>query len=111
MISIAKFRNGIHKYLERELIASMGGWQKWVFGAGAALLLNRFETIMTGLQNNPIIKMMDVIDGDQINIEALYVAFREQAQTTPAVIEIPGMGTIKMSATDIDLLYNAIMEA
>lgn len=111
MISIAKFRNGIHKYLERELIASMGGWQKWVFGAGAALLLNRLETIMTGLQNNPIIKMMDVMDGDQINIEALYAAFREQAQTAPAVIEIPGIGTIKMATSDIDVLYSVLMEA
>lgn len=111
MISIAKFRNGIHKYLERELIASMGGWQKWVFGAGAALLLNRFDSLIHGLRENSIIKMMDVIDGDQINIEALYAAFREQAQNYPAVIEIPGIGTIKMAASDIDVLYSMIMEA
>lgn len=111
MISITKFRNGIQKYLERELLASMAGWQKWVFGAGTVLLLNRFDVLISGLKEHPIIKMMDVLNGDQVNIDALYRAFREQAQTTPAVIEIPGMGTIKMAATDIDMLYNMILEA
>lgn len=110
MVTMEKLRNGIHLYLEREIIPSLGGWQKWVFGAGAALLVNRVEDILHKFENTPIIKAMGIIQDNKVDIDAVYEAVREQAKNTPAVIEIPGVGTIRLSAADIDKLYQTIME-
>lgn len=111
MITMGRFKAGVQMYLEREVIPALSGWQRWVFGAGAAILINRAEEALHNLEQLPVIKMMDVIHGDNIDIDTIYKAVREQAKTTPAVIEIPAVGSLKMGAADIDKLYNMIMEA
>lgn len=111
MVSIDKVKRGVQTYLERELVPSMQGWQKWVFGAGAALILKRIDAVAQNIENNPLVKMMDVIHGDQIDLDAVYVAFREQAANSSAEILLPGMGVIRMGVADIDNLYRIILEA
>lgn len=110
MVTMDKVKAGVQMYLEREVIPALGGWQRWLFGAGAAILISRAEGVIRNLENVPIIKMMDVIHGDKIDIETIYEAVREQAHTTPAVIEIPAVGSLKMGVADIDKLYQTIME-
>lgn len=111
MITMGKFKNGVANYLDREILPSVDGWKKWVFGAGAIILIDRMENVIRSAANNPAVKMMDIIHGDNIDIETVYHAVREQAATTPAVIEIPAIGSFKMGVADIDTLYKMIMEA
>lgn len=111
MVTMDKVKRGMAAYLETELIPSLGGWQKWLVGAGAAILVNRMDNVMANMANMPIVKMMDIIHGDNIDIETVYEAVREQAKTTPAVIDVPGVGTFKLGAADVDKLYRMIMEA
>ena len=39
MVSMDRVKRGIAKYLDDEFTNKMSGWHKWVFGAGAAMLL------------------------------------------------------------------------
>ncbi len=111
MVTMDKVKRGTAMYLETELVPSLGGWQKWLVGAGAAILVNRMDSVVVNLANMPVVKMMDIIHGDKIDIETVYEAVREQAKTTPAVVDIPGLGTLKLSVADVDKLYKMIMEA
>lgn len=110
MVTMNQFKSGVQKYLESEVMPALGGWQKWLFGAGAAMLLNRADTVIKSLESMPIVKAMDIIHGDKIDIDAVYKSVREQAKSTPAVIEIPAVGSLKMGVADIDKLYQMIME-
>lgn len=110
MVTMERLKKGIQLYLEKEIIPSLGGWQKWMFGAGASILVNRAEEILRNLESMPVVKAMNIIQGDKVDIEIVYEAVREQAKNTPAVIEIPAIGTIRLGAADIDKIYQTIME-
>ena len=111
MVHINKVKNGIVKFLDAEVITKLPGWKSWVFGAGAILILSKIDTVIDQIKEHPVVKMMGVVEGDMVDVEALYAAFKKQAQTVGAVdIEIPVIGALRMGASDIDRLYNFIME-
>lgn len=112
MVNINKVKNGIVKYLDAEVINKLPGWRSWVFGAGAIIMLSKIDTIIDAIKEHPVVKMMGVIEGDMVDVETLYAAFKKQAQTVGAVdINIPMIGDLRMGVADIDRLYNFIMEA
>lgn len=111
MITMGKLKNGVANYLDREVLPSINGWQKWVFGAGAIILVDRMENVIRSLENHPVVKMMNIVHGDNIDIDTIYGAIREQAAVSPAVFDIPTIGSFKMGVADIDTLYKMIMEA
>lgn len=111
MVNINKVKNGIVKFLDAEVINKLPGWKSWVFGAGAILMLSKADALIEQVREHPVVKMMGVVDGDMVDVEALYSAFKKQAQTVGAVdISIPMIGELRMGASDIDRLYNFIME-
>jgi hypothetical protein len=44
-----------------------------------------------------------------IDIDALHAAFRDSAKS-PVDIALPGMGKIKLTATDVDLIKQYVMQ-
>lgn len=111
MVPINKVKNGIVKYLDAEVINKLPGWRSWVFGAGAIIMLSKVDTVIDQVKEHPVVKMMGVIDGDMVDVETIYAAFKKQTQTVGAVdISIPTIGNLRMGTADIDRLYNFIME-
>lgn len=111
MVPISRVKNGIVKYLDAEVINKLPGWKSWVFGAGAIIMLSKIDTVIAQIKEHPLVKTMGVIEGDMVDVETLYAAFEKQAQTVGAVdISIPMIGELRMGASDIDRLYNMIME-
>ena len=111
MVHISSVKNGVVKFLDAEVVNKLPGWKSWVFGAGAILMLSKLDTIVENIKEHPVVKMMGVIDGDMVDIEAVYAAFKKQAQTVGSVdISIPVIGDLRMGAADIDRLYNFIKE-
>lgn len=111
MVHINKVKNGIVKYLDTEVITKLPGWKSWVFGAGAIIMLSRIDAVIAQVKEHPVVKAMGIIDGDMVDVETLYSAFKKQAQTVGAVdISIPMIGDLRMGASDIDRLYSMIME-
>lgn len=111
MVDINKVKEGMVKYLDAEIINKLPGWRSWVFGAGATILLARFDAVLEQVRESPMIKTMGVIDGNMIDVETLYTAFKAQAQNMGAVnISVPFIGDIRIGAADLDLLYQCIMK-
>lgn len=109
MVTLAQTTAGIERYLDTEILAKIHGWQKWVLGAAASRVLLRSGEIFNTLKNNPVVAAMGVIDEqDQIDIDAIYREFAAQAQRGAVTFDVPLVGALTLTATDVDKLYSYI---
>ena len=112
MASLGQVQAGITRYLDEEFINKMVGWQKWVFGSFAGIILLRIEEIFNNLKNNEAVKMLNIIDEfDNIDIEVLHREFAKQARKGAITISLPIAGSVTLNSTDVDKIYQYIKEA
>lgn len=109
MVTLAQATAGIERYLDTEILAKIPGWQKWVLGAAASRMLSRSGEIFNTLKSNPVVSAMGVIDeNDQIDIDAVYREFAAQAQRGAVTFDVPFVGALTLTTTDVDKLYGYI---
>lgn len=112
MVSMDKVKRGIARYLDEEFTNKMTGWQKWAFGVGSAMLLENFASISQKLKSNPMVEYIGLIDDSgNVAVERIHQQLRIQAQKGPVTFEVPMLGTITLNETDVEKLYNYIMQA
>jgi hypothetical protein len=110
MVTFVQVKQGLSAYITNEIIAKMSGWQQWVAGAVSAMVMTRADQIYSDLRQNPMIAVLGVIDDEgMIDIDALHAAFRDSAKS-PVEIALPGMGKITLTATDVDLIKQYVMQ-
>ena len=112
MVTFTQVKTGVAKYITDEIVSKMDSWKKWVFGAGVSVAIARSDEIFAALRNNEFVKMLGVVDENgMIDIDAVYRAFKEQAESSsPISIDIPAIGKITLSAGDVDMLYQYIKQ-
>lgn len=109
MVTLAQVQAGLNRYIAQEFLSKMTGWQKWVFGASAAMLGNNITGIFNQLKGNNLVKMMGIIDdNDNIDLDKLYAAFKEQARQSSVTFDLPVIGATTLNEGDIDKLYSFI---
>lgn len=109
MIPYTKVINGITKYIDEEIVNKLNGYQKWIVGAGAGIMLNKSTNIFNNLKNNVMIKNMELInENDEIDIETIYQEIKKQAQKSAVTVDIPLAGTLTLNEQDVDKLYGLI---
>ena len=111
MVTYNQVVNGMTKYIDQEIINKIQGWQRWALGAGAGIMMTKGSNMFNALKANPIIKMLDVIDeNDMIDIDTIYTELRKQAEKGSATFEAPMIGAITLTKDDVDKLYRLITE-
>lgn len=110
MVSMIQVKQGLSAYITQEIIAKMGGWQQWVAGAFVAVAMQRADQIFEKLSKNAVVEALGIVREDgMIDIDTLYGAFKQQAsQSGPVAIELPMIGTVTLSAGDIDMIYDHV---
>lgn len=109
MIHYTKVVQGILAYADAEIIAKLNGSVKaWVIGGALEIAAGSAEGIYRAIQHIPMIDSLNVIDGENIDVDRLYAALRNQAQRSPATVNIPLVGPITFTAADVDALYRHI---
>lgn len=112
MVSMDQFKRGVARYLDEEFTNKISGWQKWVFGAGAAMYLENLTGSVDKLRQHEMVKPLNVIDSyGNVDAEKLHKYFLKQAQKGPVTFHIPMIGPVTISEADVDKLYNCIMQA
>lgn len=112
MATLAQVKTGAAAYIEQEIIAKIGGWQKWVAGAAVSMALNRADAIFEALRQNPAVKLLGIIDDSgEIGIDALYSEFKKQAQRGPISFDVPMIGKLTLNESDVDKIYQSIKGA
>lgn len=109
MATLAQVKTGVAAYIESEIISKIGGWQKWVAGAVVARTLDRADTIVNALRQNPAVQMLGIFDDSgNIDVDALYAEFKRQAQRGPISFGVPMIGKLTLNEGDVDKIYQSI---
>ena len=110
MVNLAQVQLGVEKYIENEIITKIVDWRKWVVGAGVSMALSRSTEIFNQIKDHPVVKVMGVIDdNDMIDIDKLHAEFAKQAQRGAITFDVPLMGALTLNAADVDKLYSYIV--
>lgn len=112
MVHRSKVINGIAGYVDDEIVSKMNGsWKAWVVGGAAGLVAARAERLMNELAGNPVVTALGLIDGENVDVEAIYAELRKQAQKGSATINMPIVGPITFGVADVESLYRHIIGA
>lgn len=112
MTSIDKIQRGATRFVDMELMPKLAGRDKWIVAGVVTLCIKRLPALVEKAKANDTIKLLDVIGEDNsVDLEAVYNSIKPAAAQTPAAINIPLGGTITLTGSDIDTLYNYIIQA
>lgn len=112
MVHVSRVASGLIAYADTELIPRVNGSLKaWGIGAAVVLVCDKLTAVINQLNEIPIIKSMGLVDGEMIDIDAVYHAIKPYADKQTATINVPFVGNITFTTGDIDILYRAIKQA
>ena len=112
MIHYTRVLKGAMNYVDAEIVSKMQGSIKaWGVGIAAGLLAERGEAMFMAVKDQPIAKLLGVIDGENVDVEKLYVHAMQAAQRGSATINMPLVGPVTFNASDVESLYRHIMGA
>ena len=110
MIHFSRVINGAVNYIDNEIVSQMNGSLKgWGLGIVTGLMAKRAEQLFVELRQNPLIASLGVVDGEMIDIEAIYAEALRIAQKGSATVNLPMIGAVTFKASDIESLYRHIM--
>jgi hypothetical protein len=111
MVTYNQVVNGMSRYIDQEIINKIQGLPRWGLGAVSGIALSKGTNIFNALKAHPIIKMLEVIDeNDMIDIDTIYAELRKQAEKGAATFDAPMIGIITLTKDDVDKLYHLIKE-
>lgn len=111
MATIQQVQKGFTAFVDREVAVAFDGWQKAVVAGGAGLLAANFPKLVNTYSEHPLVGAMGILEGDEINIDALYNAFVPKLNGSKIPLTVPKIGTIKLGKEEIDALMRYIKEA
>lgn len=112
MVHRSKVINGLVGYVDEEIVAKMNGsWKAWVVGGAAGLVAARADRLMAALSDNQMIRALGLMDGENVDIEAIYAEMLKQAKRGSATIDVPLVGPVTFGVADVESLYRHIMGA
>lgn len=114
MSSITAVQTGLSKFVDRDIVPSLSGWDRVLIAGGGGILAKRLPQLLEQYAGHPIIAALGVYDGQSgaIDIDALYQAANPYIGTEPLPVKIPFVGiTMKMGKKDLDSLYSCIKES
>ena len=112
MVHKSKVLYGIAGYIDDEIVSRLAGsWKAWAVGGLAGIAVSRADALFTQYANNPIVKGLGLVDGENIDVDIIIAELRKQAQRGTATVDIPLIGPVTFGPADVDSLHRHIMSA
>ena len=112
MMHYTRVVQGLMAYADAEILSKMGGTLKsWMIGVVLDLIGGSAEGVYRWVQKIPMIDALNVIDGENVDVDRLYALLRKRAQNSPATENIRFIGPITFTVADVDALYRHIKGA
>lgn len=112
MVHKSKVMHGLVGYVEDEIVSKMAGsWKAWVIGGAAGLVAARADRLLGELASNPMIAALGLMEGENIDIDAIYAELLKQARRGSMTLDVPLVGPVTFGTADVESLYRHIMGA
>lgn len=112
LANIQKVQAGLIKYIDSEMINHMDGWKKIGFGASSALIIKNLPNTVQIYSGHPFVQALGIIDEEgNVEIDALHDAVKDYFSDAGEYIDIPLIGRVKFTKSDVETLYQYIKEA
>lgn len=102
--------HGLVRFVDEELVPKMHGLNKWLFGTAAGIVASKGEHVFHALKDIGLMHTLDLIEGENMNVDCIYKELIRQAEKGEIIIEIPMIGDIKLDHKDVEKLYKFIIE-
>ena len=110
MVHYSNDINGVMSYVDAESVGKMNGSLKgWGVGIGAGLLGKRAEQMFMALREHPMLTSLGLINGEMVDVEAIYAEALRMAQRGSATANVPMLGAITFTTADVESLYRHII--
>lgn len=110
MVHYSKVAQAVAAYIDREVLPKMAGkWQGWIIGGATGIALKKINEGFPHIANNPVVKMLGVVDGENIDVETVIAALMEQARKGPVSVNLPAGISLTLTADDVVALHRHIM--
>ena len=111
MVHYTRVVQGLAAYMEREIAGKMtGSINSWILGAAVGLVTSRANQLITGLLSNPMLTSLHLVEGEMLDVDAIYGELLKQAQKSSATVSLPLVGPITFKENDVEALYRYIKE-
>lgn len=105
MIHYSRVIQGIITYIQTEMASKLAGsWKAWALNVIAGMAATRAEKVMAELSKNPAVIALGLMEGENINVDAIMGELRRQAQNSTATIQIPIIGPYTIGLADVNAL-------
>lgn len=105
MIHYSRVIQGIVLYIQNEMAAQLAGsWRAWALNVIAGIAAERAEALFGTISKHPAMSALGLIDGENVNVDALVNGLRKQAQNSTATLQIPMLGAYTIGIGDINAL-------
>lgn len=110
MVHYSKVVNGLMSYVDNEIVSKMSGSLKgWGIGIAAGVIGSRADKAFTALRDNAALTALGLIDGEMVDIEAVYREALRVSQRSSATVNIPMIGAVTFGSGDVESLYRYII--
>ena len=111
MVHYKRVVQGLSAYVEREIAGKMtGSINSWILGAAVGLVTTRADALLAGLLQNPMLTALHLVDGEMVDVDAIYGELLKQAQKSSATVSLPLVGAVTFKEDDVEALYRYIKE-
>lgn len=108
MVTLDKVKAGFCAYVDSCVVPVLPQGKAILCGGLVGLIANGLDGLISELSESPIFRSMNIVDGDMVDIEAVYKAFKPKI-THPFTIDVPLLGALTFSESDVDRLYQEIV--
>jgi hypothetical protein len=111
VIHYNKVIQGAVNYADAELIAPFNGSAKaWGIGIALGLAAKRADQVFAAIKNNAFLTSLGLVEGEMIDIDAVYAEALKMARKGSATVNIPMIGAVTFKESDVESLYRYIKE-
>lgn len=111
MVEIARIKDGVMLYAQKHMMPLLDSKGQFMLGVGLGMISQRAEAVLASLGQNELIKTLGIIEGHQMDWEALHAAAVEQIKRQGKLTwDIPLIGRLTFDEKDLRDLHQCIMQ-